>query len=229
MGQTRLQRLRTDVCAIPDKRGRQELVGALQHYGARAQAGAEALEATANSEKWVRVVFPNLSTASHAHRRKASAAAAKLADTVRAGAGAVNDAGVSAAFATLGDHITGAQKALRDPWTRQMEQRLKGFEALLGAAEAAGLPGRHALAAQITRLRVQARMPPADEETARGVADAFTELAAVVGRLGLGGAAGEFLVGAAGSHGDPRALADPEVRAFLDRHSLWEVLVVSFR
>lgn len=230
MEETRLQRLRTGLKAIPQKRQHQELVGALQQYGARATTAGATLDGTVASERWSRTVFPDISLATaQVSRRKAAAVAARLANVIRTSIAQVSDDGTSNQVAALGEHATSAHRTLRDAWTRQMEQRLKSYGALVRAAEAAGLPGRHVLATQLALLQGHTRTPPATEEVAQRLVTALASLTGLVAQLGLEGPAGEFLVSAAAGKGDARALKEPEVRSFIDRYGLWELFVVSFR
>jgi hypothetical protein len=230
MEKTRLQRLRAGLDAIPQKRQAQELVGALQQYGARATTARTTLDGTAASERWSRTVFPGIPVAAaQASRRKAAVVAARLANVIRTSVARVRDDATSNQFAVLSEHATSAHRALRDAWVRQMEQRLKNYGALVRAAEAAGLPGRHVLATQLTLLQGNTRTPPGTEELAQRITNAFASLTSLVAQLGLEGPAGEFLVSAAAGKGDARALKDPEVRSFIERHGLWELFVVSFR
>lgn len=230
MDQTRLQRLRAGVEAIPQKRRRQDLIGALRQYGDRATAAATVLDATAGAEGWARTVFPDLpTTTARANRRKASALAGRIAASLRAGTEQIRDDAMSNQFALLSELAANAQKALRDQWARHLEERLKSYDSLVHAAESAGLSGGRPLAAQLAVLQAHTRTPPPTEEVANRIAVALASLATLVAQLGLEGPAGEFLVAAASGAGDARALTNPEVQSFVERHALWKLLVVSVR
>jgi hypothetical protein len=75
--------------------------------------------------------------------------------------------------------------------------------------------------------------PPKLHDEACRVRDEILAVGPTLGRLGLegglGGKLGGFLTAVGEGRGDAKALLEPEVRAFLDKHDLWSVLAVSFR
>lgn len=227
---TRLQRLHAGLEAIPQKRQRTNLLGSLSQYGKHAAAAESVLRANADAERLSRQVFPDLATAPAAEsRRRASRLAGRLAKRLRERIDAVQDRATDEDFASLAEHVRSADKALRDRWSRQLEDRLKGYGALVKAAEAAKLSGSRVLATQLTMLQGHAGAPPRTPELAEQIRKALDGLTGMVAQLGLEGAPGRFLMDAAAGRGDARALRDPEVQAFVERHDLWRLLVVTFR
>jgi hypothetical protein len=227
---TRLQRLAAGMEAIPQKRRRQTLLGVLGQYGSRAAAAETTVKATAEAERCACLVFPGLPVAPAAEgRRKAARVAGRLAKRLREKIDAVQDPATDDDVALLVEHAKNAEKALRDRWARQLEDRLKGYGALVKAAEAAKLSGSRVMATQLTLLQRQSAAGPRTEAAAEEIRTAVAGLSGLVAQLGLEGASGRFLVSAAEGQGDARALCDPEVREFVERHGLWQLLVVGFR
>lgn len=226
----RLQRLHAGLGAIPQKRQNTNLLGALAQYGSHASTNEALLKATADAERFSLQVFPDLATAPVAEsRRRASRLAGKLAKRLRERLGAVQDQTTDEDFAQLGIQARGAEKSLGERWSRQLEDRLKGYGALVKAAAAAELSGSRVLATQLTMLQGHAGTPPKTREQAERIRKALGGLTEMVAQLGLEGAPGRFLMDAAAGRGDARALRDPEVQAFVERHDLWRLLVVTLR
>jgi hypothetical protein len=227
---TRLQRLRAGLDAIPQKRRRRSLLDRLKRYHELAGKAEALVRDTAGAEQCSLAVFPDLVTTLPAEsRRKAARAAARLAARLRASIEAVQDDASDQDVIALGEAGKAADRALRDRWSRALDERLKGYGALARAAESAKLSRSQIMATQLTVLKTQASSPPLTVETAEKIAAALAGLAGLVSQLGLEGAAGEFLIAAANHQGDARALRDPAVLEFVERHELWPLLVVSLR
>jgi hypothetical protein len=227
---TRLQRLSAGLDAIPQKRRRKDLLGLLGRYSELAATGEKLVRDTAEGERCSLAVFPGLAIApAEESRRRASRVAARVATRLRAAIENVQERDTENDVDQLLIDAKAADKALRERWTRRLEERLKGYGALVKAAEAAKLPGSRVLATQLAVLQARASAPPRAESEAEEIRKAVAGLAGLVGELGLEGAAGKFLVAAAANQGDARALCDPEVRDFVERHDLWRLLVVTLR
>jgi hypothetical protein len=227
---TRLQRLHAGLGAIPQKRQNTNLLGTLAQYGSNASTSEAVLTVTADAERFAVQVFPDLATAPVAEsRRRASRLAGKLAKRLRERIDAVQDRATDEDFAQLGVQARSADKTLGERWSRQLEDRLKGYGALVQAAKAAKLSESWGLATQLTILQGHAGAPPRTPGQAERIREALDGLTGMVAQLGLEGAPGRFLMDAAAGRGDARALRDPEVQAFVERHDLWRLLVVTFR
>jgi hypothetical protein len=228
--ETRLGELHRRLREIPAKRARSRLVSTLGQYGGKVAEARQRLEGSALAERNASRVFPELpaGTATES-RRKAARTAERLARVLRERIDAVSDAATEKDIVDLGTYARNAEQNVRDRWARRLEDTVRRYETLVGAAEAAGLERGRTLSDRLRDLRSHAAAPPSSAETADRLLRTVEGLVLLVGDLGLEGPAGVFLVDAARGAGDPRALRDPEVQAFVERHDLWRLLAVKFR
>lgn len=230
MSETRLQKLRAGLQAIPRKRQRSELLVTLARYATRAGEAEELLGGAAQADASVVEIFPALPPGiANGPRKRAAAIAARAGRRLRDDLDQVRGPEMDNDVIALVDAGRAAEKAVRERWTRQVEDRLKTYGALVKAAERAGLSGSRLMATQLTLLKARENKPPRTTDDVDTVRGALQGLAGMVAQLGLQGAPGRFIEAAAAGRGDAQALANPEVREFIERHDLWNLLVVSFR
>lgn len=215
---------------IPAKRARARLVITLGQYAGKVAEAREKLDASALAEQITLQVFPDLPAGSAAEsRRKAARTAERLSRALSERIEAVSEPSTETDVVALGTYAKNAEQNVRERWARQLEENVKRYEALVSAAEAAGLERGRALSLRLRELRSHAASPPSSADAASRIRGTLDGLASLVAELGLEGPAGAFLVAAARGAGDPRALRDHEVQMFIERHDLWRLLVVRFR
>ena len=228
--ETRLGKLHARLLQIPAKRERSKLLHRLELYTGKVAESRQRLEASTGAEENAARVFPDLPAGtSPDSRRKAASSAARLAKQFRERIEAVREPETEADIVALGTFAKNAEQNVRDRWARRLEDTIKRYEALVSAAQAAGLERGRALAGRLQGLRDQVGVLPETREAADRVRQTVDGLVGLVSELGLEGKPGAFLVEAARGAGDPKALCDSEVQAFVDRHGLWKLLVVKFR
>jgi hypothetical protein len=122
------------------------------------------------------------------------------------------------------ESATGARDAVTGEWKKRVSSRVSALRPIANVAKDAGLPGAEGI---VARLQTLEKLPvPSSSALAREVQDEFASVATDVRKIGLGGAASEFLGRAIQGQACVRELENPEVRAFLDAHKLWDRLTV---
>jgi hypothetical protein len=230
MSEARLQKLRAGLQAIPRKRQRAGLLAILSQYATRTADAERLLADASQADGCVVELFPSLPPgAANGPRKRAAGIAARAGRRLRDDLGQVRAREMEDDVIALADAGKAAEKAVRERWVRQMDDRSKTYGALVRAAERAGLAGSRAMATHLTVLATRTNKPPLTADDIATVRRALEGLADTVAHLGLQGAPGKFIEAAAAGRGDARALANPEVREFIERHDLWNLLVVAFR
>lgn len=228
--ETRLGKLHVRLQQVPAKRERAKLLNRLELYAGKVAEYCQRLEASTTAEENATSVFPDLPAGSSADsRRKAARSATRLAKQLRERIESVRDPATEAEIVALGTFAKNAEQNVGDRWARRLEDTVRRYEALVSAAQAAGLERGGVLARRLQDLRERVGAPPGTAGEAGVIRQAVDGLVGLVEELGLEGKPGTFLVEAARGAGDPKALCDPDVQEFVERHGLWKLLVVKFR
>lgn len=228
--ETRLGKLHVRLQQAPAKRERAKLLNRLELYAGKVAEYRQRLEASTTAEENAVRVFPDLPAGSSADiRRKAARSATRLAKQLRERIEAVRDPETEAEIVALGTFAKNAEQNVGDRWARRLEDTVRRYEALVSAAQAAGLERGRALGGRLQGLRDRVGVLPDTPEAADQVRQTVEGLVGLVEELGLEGKPGTFLVEAARGAGDPKALCDPDVQEFVERHGLWKLLAVKFR
>ena len=223
----RLQHLRANILAIPDKRMRSDFVGTLRQYSEKAQAARSTLEDAVHGQNQVVYVFPEADLSdSNSKASKAISSARNLAGKVSKDPTVIRGKGTDTSIANISSLADSSLSDLKSQWKKLVLGRTKAFRSLVAAAEEAKLQGSLRLRNLLDSLEAKAASLPLSREQAESTRQQLDDLVKFVGELGLEGDVGAFLISAASGTADPRALYNPEVKEFVERHDLWRLLRV---
>jgi len=224
-----LQSIKARIDALPAKRAYVDTVGTLQAFADLASEAATSLRLTQANEDRVRAIFPNASVdAATRPVEKAVLVAQRLLPKLTT-PDAASGREVDKRLTTIREHAQSAANAVDAEWNAQVGRKVADHKAIAAAASQARVSGGAEFQLVVGRLERQAtHIPQTDNEIEIVRAD-LDALTSSIGKLGLEGKARDFLISVAERRGNPAHVIDPEVRAFLEKHNLWSVLVVSFR
>lgn len=228
MSATNLKTLRAQIEALPVQQARASIVERLKRFVDRATAAQERLVTAGTGEAVVTRVFVESEAPDGLPKvRDATSRAARAAKRLnRTLSARIEDVERTKSEKDLEDLYESAEAArghARDAWKEHFERRVSALKPLAEVALAAGL---HSASDLVQRLNALGRTPPATLGAADGVRAEFEAIGTAVAALGMEGEAWKFASAAVKGQAPARALENPEVRAFVDRHQLWDRLRV---
>ncbi|WP_437310799.1 hypothetical protein [Sorangium sp. So ce388] len=225
----RLKGLLAKVEGFPGKQARATLVTRLKSFEQKLGDAESALAVARASEALVVEVFPDDFPGGKVPRvEESSARAARDAKRLRKKLGEridfIADTKAEDLLVKIVESASGAKDAVAGEWKRRVSDRISALRPIAKVAKDAGLAGADGI---VARLHTLEKFPvPSSSALAEQARSELASVTTDVTKIGLGGAAWEFLGKAI--HGQARAkdLETPEVRAFLDTHRLWGRLTV---
>jgi hypothetical protein len=222
------QKLKIVLESLPDKEQRKDLVGILRQFAkATAQAG-NSLEAAFLAARLTQEVFPGtefrqLETKTADAARNARACSKKLVVDVRA----VSKDSFDKQVVAIREGATAAANSVSDVWQKRLNAHIDTYQRIADAARLARVPGSEPLEGTLKELRTRQRVPPSDAGDAAMLTGKVTGVAETIQQLGLTGKPRDFLIAAASGQASARELEHPEIRDWLTRYKLWEILRVT--
>jgi hypothetical protein len=223
---TKLQELRTNILAIPDKRMRSDFVGTLRQYCEKARTSRTALENAIRGQNQIAYVFEADLSDSISKASKAISTAKNLASRVSKDPKIIQGRGTDTSIANISSLADSALSDLKSQWRKLLLGRIRTFRSLVEAAEEAKLQGGLRLRNLLDSMEERANNPPFSHEQAEATKQQLDDLVRSISAIGLEGEVGAFLISAANGSANPQALYNPEVKEFIDRHDLWRMLRV---
>jgi hypothetical protein len=225
---TRLQGLRANILAIPDKRMRSDFVGTLRQYCEKVQKSRAMLENAVHGQKQAVYVFHDADVSeSNTKASKAISAAKNLAEKIGKDFTLVQGKGTDKSVVTISDLAEASLNELKSQWRKLVLGRTRTFQTLVQAAKEANLEGSEMLRILLSSIEGKATIPPTTFEQAEEIKRQLDDLSKSISDIGLEGEVGAFLISAAKGTADPQALYKPAVKEFIERHDLWRLLRVS--
>lgn len=226
---SKLKGLIADLKVLPDKQSRKDLVGTLSAMRDQvdevAAKLADTLAAARNAEQFLDAKQLGLA---REFAKSVINEATKLRGLIADPKNIRSDGPANSAVTLMREKTGAAKKVVADRWKSRLESMAEQYNALTRAAEKAQLSGQAEMRSAVQRLSQAAQRPPGTAGEALKVRQDREAVKTAVERLGLEGAAGEFLVAASQGQAEAAYLRDPAVLAFLDEHpDLWKLLKVS--
>lgn len=222
---SKLLDLKTKIESIPDKQRRKNLVGKLSQYGKLTAVASETLVKCNEAQHYAREVFTEDDfQKTSEHIKRAVTTATRLRSKLDNKVEAIETSDDK--FTIIKEAAVNASSALKDRWNLLLTKKLQDLEPLVRVAKESSLRGSQKLEQILNKLRSQANNPPTSSDTAASVTQDLETLFDSVNNLGLQGAVGKFLIEAKDGKGRAQDLSDPEVKQFIDKHNLWNLLNV---
>lgn len=222
------QGLKAVLEALPDKERKKDLVGNLRQLAQSAVQARDSLEKSFKSARLVQAVFSGtefrqlLEKAADA-ARTARAGGKKLAADVRV----VSKDSFDKQIVAIKEYATAGANSVSDVWQKRLNTHIDTYQRIADAARLARVPGSEPLEGTLNELRTRQRALPSDATDAARLARKVAGLSETINKLGLTGKTRDFLVAAANGQASARDLEQPEIRDWLTRYQLWDILRVS--
>ena len=227
MSMVQLQDLRAKILSIPGKRMRSDLVGRLRLYGEKMQKARITLEKTINGQKQSSCVFPHFDFSdSVTPALKATSTAKTLAARLTKEPTVIKSKGTDKSIVNISNFAETSLNELRNQWKKAVTGKTQTFQSIAKAATDAKLKGCNELNILLYSIVNKATSPPFTCDQAETIRKQFEDLLTVISELGLEGDVLDFILNAAKGSADPKALYNPLVKEFVERHSLWQSLRV---
>lgn len=222
-----LQKLKKKILDIPEKRKRSDFVGTLRQYQEKVQKSRVKLERAINGQRMATFVFHEADLAESIGKAlKASATAKKLAEKIRNDSEHVQGKGADKSVTLIWEYAETSLNELKSQWKKLVRGKTRTFQALVEAAKEANLEGNQRLRMLLSFIEEKATTPPTTEGQAEAIKRQIEELSQSISEIGLEGEVGDFLIRATDGIANPQSLFKPEVKDFIERHGLWNLLKV---
>ena len=223
----RLQDLRCNILAIPDKRKRSDFVGRLRQYSKMVQNARIDLEKTICGQKHIAHVFFDADLSGSSNRTlKAISTARNLANKVTKDLEAITRRSTENSVANIISLAESSLNELKIQWKKLVLGRSRTYQNLVEAAKEANLEGSMRLKNMLSSIEEKAANLPLTLDQAERIKQQLSDLVKSISELGLEGEVGDFLIRAAEGSADPKELYKPAVKEFIERHDLWRLLRV---
>lgn len=214
---------------LPGKHKRAALVDRLKVFEQKLGVAVSALTLARESEVFVAEVFPDkcpegkvpgVGDSTMKAVKNARSLRKKLGEQIEF----IANTRADELLTNIVDSATGARDAVTREWKKRAEGQVGALRPLAKLAKEAGLAGADAI---VVRLQMLEKLPvPSSPALAKQARSEFNAVATDVTKLELGGAAWDFLGRVVQGRAHPKDLENAEVRAFLDKHRLWNRLTV---
>lgn len=222
--------LKQKIESIPEKERRKNLVGKLARYSSKTAEAHDSLVQSAQAQLFAQSVFPEEGFQRSAKQLSEAVSAARtLHKRLVKQIEAVETTASDKQFLAIDECAKAVRNNLKERWGNLLSRKITDFENLVKAASEAQLAGSKNLTETLSCLRDQRANLPNNDDAAKRIAADIEILKNSVSTLGLEGHVGAFLIAAAEGRGNPKALGDPEIVAFIDRNNLWNLLSVKLR
>jgi hypothetical protein len=221
------QRLKAVLESLPEKEQKKDLVGNLRQFGQNAAQARDYLERSFQAARLVRDVFPGaefrqLEEKTADAARTARACGKKLVADVRV----VSKDSFDKQIVAIKEYATAGANSVSDAWQKRLNAHLDTYQRIAEAARLARVPGSEPLEGTLSELRTRQRALPSDSTDAAKLARNVAGLAETIQKLGLTGKTRDFLVAAANGQASARDLEQADIREWLTRYQLWDILRV---
>lgn len=221
----KLQRLKTEIQRLPEKRNLADLVGVLQRYDTQMTNAVEILTQTQNRFAYVKIVSKDADLKLITDKIDQAAKTAQrlrksLSDKIE------NIKNADDKVFTIESTAKSASTTLRDRWRILLQSKIETYEKLVKAASDANLQGSDTLSQTLGRLRGKAELLPETQEKAVKISEELESVSSSIETLGLQGKVGEFLTAAANGNATAQMLLETEVHEFIEQNKLWSALSV---
>lgn len=215
--------------SLPGKTQNKNLVGKLRKFAELSERSRDSLASAIDGSAKVRLVFPSAQITAVEEKvsnakKKARASLKELSQSIDA----VSKASFETRVIDMKDHATSSVKPVLEAWQRYLEDSISPYERLAQIVEERQLTGGEALTRALASLRKARTEMPATDADALAIKALINDMPEVLRSLGLSKVVGNFLVAVAEGRGSVRALENAEIREFLDRYEMWDVLRISF-
>jgi hypothetical protein len=226
---TAFDQLQQRIRALPERQRRAGQVVRLKRYTQDVRKVAEEFRASVAVQSELRVAFPAASLrAVDTATEQGERLAVRLKGLVAGNPYAVDTPQAEELIIKLKAQAQAARAGVREEWRAQLQVVIDRYGKLIAAANKSQIGGAEQLARAMTHLQRHASIDPTPTQVVVMGRD-LEALTRAVRELKLEGKGGRFLEQVLDGCGDPRDLADQEVRDFLDAHELWSDIVVVFR
>ena len=221
------QKLKTVLESLPEKGQKKVLVGNLRQFAQSAAQARDSLEQSFQAARLVQGVFSGtefrqLGEKTADAARTARACSKKLVADVHV----VSKDSFDKQIVAIKEYATSGANSVSDVWQKRLNTHIETYQRIADAARLAGVPGSEPLEGTLRELRTRLRLLPSDATDAAKLAKKVAGVAETIQNLGLTGKPRDFLVAAANGQASARDLDQPEIREWLTRYKLWDILRV---
>jgi|ERR1039458_665315 hypothetical protein len=221
------QKLKAALESLPEKEQKKDLVGNLRQFAQSTAQACNSLETSFQTARLVQGIFSG--TEFRQLREKAADAARtaracdkKLVADVRV----VSKDSFDKQVVAIKDYATAGANSVSDVWQKKLNTHIETYQRIADAARLARVPGSEPLEGTLNELRTRQRLLPSDAIDAAKLAKKVAGVAETIQNLGLTGKPREFLIAAANGQASARDLDQPDIREWLTRYQLWDILRV---
>ena len=221
------RRLKAALESLPEKEQRKELVGDLRKFTRSAEQACASLGEAFAIASLVQDVFPDTEFR-QLHEKAADAARTARACHKKLGADihVVSKDSFDKQIVAIKEYSTAGSNSVPGIWQKRLTAHLDAYQRIAEAAQVARVPGSEPLEAMLKELHARQLVPPRNTADASELTRKVGGLAQTIQELGLTGKIRDFLIAASNAQARAQDLEEPDIREWLTRYQLWDILRV---